>query len=141
MLQPLESMSDADLWQAAESRLPTKHGHRLESLHSKRFKTQKDGQQSVLIKVIEGGDSSGNNSTAIGTCTIRNLPATLPRGTPVDVTFTYHENGRLTVAAKVANLKGAAQLNLERATGMTDKNLAAWREQLQSGRPLEFKAS
>jgi molecular chaperone DnaK len=113
----------------------------LPAAHSKRFKTQKDGQQSIFIKVIEGGDSSGNNSTGIGTCTIRNLPATLPRGTPVDVTFTYQENGRLTVSAKVANLKGAAVLNLERTTGLTDKHLAAWGQQLQSGRPLEFNAN
>ncbi len=36
MLQPLEAMSDADLWQAAESRLSVKLSRRLESLHSKR---------------------------------------------------------------------------------------------------------
>ena len=113
----------------------------LPASHSKRFRTQKDGQHSVLINVIEGGDSSGNNSTPIGTCTIRNLPAALPRGTPVDVTFTYQENGRLTVSANVANLKGGAVLDLERATGLTDNNLAAWGEQLQRGGPLEFKAS
>ncbi len=40
MLQPLDAMSDADLWQAAESRLSAKLGRRLESLHSKR---QRDG--------------------------------------------------------------------------------------------------
>ena len=40
MLQPLDVMSDADLWQAAESRLSAKLGLRLESLHSKR---QRDG--------------------------------------------------------------------------------------------------
>lgn len=36
MLQPLETMSDADLWQAAESRLSAKFCRRLESLHNKR---------------------------------------------------------------------------------------------------------
>ena len=40
MLQPLDAMSDADLWQAAESRLSAKLRRRLESLHSKR---QRDG--------------------------------------------------------------------------------------------------
>lgn len=104
----------------------------LPASHSKRFSTQTDGQRSVAIKVIEGGDSSGNNSTPIGSCLIRDLPAGLPLGTPVDVTFTYQENGRLTVAARVGDHKNAT-LELQRATGLSDENLAAWNQRLQQG--------
>ena len=37
------------------------------------------GQKSVAVKVIEGGDASGNDSTPIGTCVVRDLPPGLPR--------------------------------------------------------------
>ena len=114
----------------------------LPASHSKRFRTQKDGQQSVMVKVIEGGDSSGNNSTPIGSCLIRDLPPDLPRGTPVDVAFMYQENGRLTVAARITTLEKAAILKLERAAGLSDESLAVWNERLQAdGGPLEFKAT
>ena len=36
LLQPLETMTDDDLWNAAESRLPKTLARKLESLHSKR---------------------------------------------------------------------------------------------------------
>src|SRR5581483_10154083 len=53
----------------------------------KRYKTAKPNQRNVQVKVIEGGDSSGNNATPIGTCVIRDLPDGLPAGTPVEVSF------------------------------------------------------
>ena len=105
----------------------------------RRFKTAKDDQRSVVAKVIEGGDSSGNNSTRIGKCVIKDLPEGLPKGTPVDVSFSYQENGRLIVEAQLPTLSKAASLDIERASGLSQDSLKVWGERLQSpGGPLDF---
>ncbi|MDA1016702.1 MAG: Hsp70 family protein [Planctomycetota bacterium] len=101
----------------------------------KRFKTAKDGQKSVLVNVIEGGDSAGRNSTPIGKCVIRGLPDGLPGGTPVDVLFTYAANGRLTVRARIPSLNREAILTMERQSGLSDEELAGWQERI-TGRPV-----
>jgi len=98
----------------------------LPATKGKRFQTSKFDQRKVVINVIEGGDSSGNNATPIGSCIIKDLPPGLPAGTPVDVYFTYAENGRLTVRGQLPNLQRAAELHIERASGLTDAKLADW---------------
>jgi len=99
----------------------------------KRFQTARGGQKSVLINVIEGGDSSGNNSTPIGRCVVRGLPPELPAGTLVEVRFTYAENGRLEVKAIVPDLQHEAELTIERSSGLSSANLEAWDRKLRSG--------
>jgi len=98
------------------------------------FKTQKPNQLSVVVQVVEGGDASGNHSTPVGRCVVRDLPSGLPQGTPVDVQFDYAANGRLTVTAALPNLNRAATLVIERASGLTDDDLNAWTEHLASGK-------
>jgi molecular chaperone DnaK len=99
----------------------------------KRFKTMKAGQQTVAINVIEGGDSSGKNATSIGRCVIRDLPPGLPEGTPVDVLFTYGENGRLAVRGRLPDLKRETRLDIERTSGLNDAKLLQWDQRLRSG--------
>src|SRR5262249_47397832 len=93
--------------------IPTNHP--LPASHSKRFRTAKDGQKSVQINVIEGGDASGNHCTPIGKCVVRDLPPGLPAGTAVHVTFDYSSNGRLTVHASLPDVGRAAHTDFERA--------------------------
>jgi len=99
----------------------------------KRFKTHKAGQQTVAINVIEGGDSSGKNATAIGKCVIRDLPPGLPEGTPVDVLFTYGENGRLQVRGRLPDLEIETKLDIERSSGLNDAKLQEWDQRLKNG--------
>lgn len=98
----------------------------LPATKGRRYKTSKFDQRKVVINVIEGGDSAGNNSTPIGSCVIRDLPPGLPAGTPVDVYFSYADNGRLTVRGQLPELKREAELHIERASGLTDANLNDW---------------
>jgi molecular chaperone DnaK len=91
-----------------------------------RFQTAKTGQRSVVANVIEGGDASGNNATAIGRCVVQDLPDNLPAGTPVDVAFTYSDDGRLTVRARLPTLGKAATLVVERASGLSDRQVKDW---------------
>ncbi len=91
-----------------------------------RFQTAKTGQRSVVANIIEGGDSSGGNATQIGKCVIQDLPANLPAGTPVDVAFTYSDDGRLTVKAKLPNQGKMAVLVVERASGLSEQQVKKW---------------
>ncbi len=104
-----------------------------------RFKTHRQDQRAVEVKVIEGGDASGHNSTPIGKCVLRNLPAGLPAGTPVEVAFTYAENGRLQVTARLPDLNKEATLTIERESGLSDVLLQEWNQKLRNGQgPLKL---
>lgn len=104
-----------------------------------RFQTAKTGQRSVVANIIEGGDSAGNNATQIGKCTVQDLPPNLPAGTPVDVAFTYSDDGRLTVKARLPTLGKSAVLVIERASGLSDQQVKQWETAVaKSSGPLEL---
>lgn len=98
---------------------------------TRRFQTLKANQASVSVKVVEGGDASGNGSTPIGRCVVRDLPPGLPAGAPVEVTFHYAQNGRLTVEARLPDAGREAELSLDRASGLSAEKLAAWQRRLR----------
>ncbi len=98
-----------------------------------RFATYKDGQRSVSVNVVEGGDASGKDATRIGTCVIRGLPPGLPAGTNVEVTFMYSEDGRLRVRAKLPESGSQATTDIKRASGLTAETLRDWSQRLRSG--------
>lgn len=100
---------------------------------SARFTTREDNQKQVSVDVIEGGDASGKNSTSIGRCLVTDLPAGLPAGTPVNVRFTYMQNGRLEVAAAVTDTEQATTLVLERTSGLSDDELTRWENRICTG--------
>lgn len=98
-----------------------------------KFTTFRDNQTSVLVNVIEGGDASGNNSTAIGKCIVSGLPDNLKAGTEVEVTFRYRANGLINVTAQVPSAGIEAKLEIERASGLDDEKLAYWKKRIDAG--------
>jgi len=106
-----------------------------------RFMTREDNQKQVSVDVIEGGDASGKNSTSIGRCLVKDLPAGLPAGTPVNVRFTYTQNGRLEVAAAVTGTEQATTLVLERTSGLSDDELSRWENRIYTGFTQEDRPS
>lgn len=100
---------------------------------TKTYPLSRDGQTSVRIDVIEGGDDTGNNSTAIGRCKVHGLPPGLAAKTPVAVTFEYARNGRLTVKAKLPTIGRDANLVIDRAAGLTEADLDCWQKRLEDG--------
>jgi len=68
---------------------------------SRRFKTLKPDQRSVRIVVLEGESEIPEACTRVGQCVIRGLPPGLPAGWPVEVRYSYGENGRLNVRGKL----------------------------------------
>ena len=82
---------------------------------TQRFATKSEGQRSIVIQILEGESSLPSECTAIGRTVIRDLPEGLPKNWPVEVTFEYGANGRLTVQAMVPGTGQSAMLELERA--------------------------
>jgi molecular chaperone DnaK len=69
---------------------------------TKIFKTNKPNQAAVVIRVVEGESERPEACIQVGVCKIDNLPPNLPQGTPVQVSYAYHENGQLEVTGQVA---------------------------------------
>lgn len=101
------------------------------------FNTLRDNQRGLLVNVIEGGDDSGNNATPIGRYVVSGLPPGLPAGTRVTVRFDYGTNGRLTVTASLPGMVCQIVMTVERATGLSEAAVAAWRSRIESGRLIE----
>jgi len=97
-----------------------------------RFKTHRPNQRAVEVKVVEGGDASGHNCTPIGKCVLRDLPPGLSAGTSVEVDFTYAENGRLHVKARLPHLNKETSLTIERESGLSNASLLEWSEKLRN---------
>jgi molecular chaperone DnaK len=98
---------------------------------TERFATRTDGQRSIVLQVLEGESLIPAECTAIGRTVIRNLPGGLPKNWPVDVTFEYADNGRLSIHAVVPGTHQEASLLLERATGMSNEGIARWKRPIQ----------
>ena len=85
------------------------------------------GSDRSSIKVLEGESSLPGECTAIGRTVVRDLPAGLPKGWPVEVTFEYGANGRLSVRPMVPGTHHQAELDLERDVGLSGAGMARWK--------------
>ena len=100
----------------------------LPARHTERFATKSEGQRSIVIKVLEGESLQPGDCIAIGRTAVRDLPAGLPKGWPVEVTFEYGTNGRLAVEALVPGTHHQARLELVRETGLSNEGLTRWKQ-------------
>ncbi|MFZ5828614.1 MAG: Hsp70 family protein, partial [Planctomycetota bacterium] len=98
---------------------------------TERFMTKSDGQQSIVVQVLEGESATPGECSAIGRTVLRDLPENLPKGWPIEVTFEYATNGRLSVTASVSGTERAAQLELERARGLSSAGVDRWKKPIQ----------
>jgi len=105
----------------------------LPTMRKVRFATHENNQTSVSVNVIEGGDASGSHATSIGMCIVSDLPPELPAKTPIDVEFCYAKDGRLTVHAHLPDTGQAADLVIERSTGLDNTLLKLWEHRFRDG--------
>jgi molecular chaperone DnaK len=96
------------------------------------FRTQKAGQRSILVPIVEGESADPDQCTPIGRCAVRNLPPDLPAQSPIEVQFVYADNGRLSVTVRVAGATEVSQ-ELLRQNGLSPEQLDAWRTHLAGG--------
>lgn len=101
------------------------------------FRTQKPGQKSILVQIIEGESASPADCSQIGKCTVRPLPPKLAPQTPIEVAFRYAENGRLTVLVSVAGQH--VRHEIQRENSLTAEQLDSWRQYI-SGLPHDSRA-
>ena len=106
---------------------------RLPQTKKRKFVTSKEGQKEVVVTVVEGGTDSGAGATRIGKCRVADLPANLPKGTSVNVTFQYSTDGRLVVDAEVPSAGINALTTIQRSSGMTESDLEFWTAKIAEG--------
>ncbi len=104
----------------------------LPSKLTERFVTKLENQRSIALKVLEGESSLPGECTMIGRTVIRNLPEGLPKNWPVEVTFEYGTNGRLTVNAIVPGTHQGATLDIERTVGISNDGIARWKQTIDA---------
>jgi molecular chaperone DnaK len=100
------------------------------------FKTQRDGQDSVLIQIVEGESRSPDDCTQIGSCSVSGLPADLPAHSPIEIRFRYRPNGRLTVGVSIEGTEISLRHEITRENSLNQTQLDAWRTYI-TGLPLE----
>lgn len=91
------------------------------------FKTQKAGQRSILVQIVEGESPSPSDCSQLGKCSVRNLPPDLPDQTPIEVRFRYEENGRLAVTVHVEGTTAELNHEISRENSLTQEQLDSWR--------------
>jgi molecular chaperone DnaK len=97
----------------------------------RQFKTQKQGQKTILVQIVEGESKMPDECLQIGKCVVRDLPPGLPPGTPIDVRFRYEENGRLTVVVTVGDNGTELRHEITRDNTLTQEQLDSWRDYIK----------
>jgi molecular chaperone DnaK len=99
---------------------------------TQRFKTAKDGQRSLVVRVVEGESERPEACTSVGQFVVRNLPPALPAGWPVEVSYRYEENGCLRVSARLVGHEVRAATEFVRDNSLSDDDLLVWGQRLKA---------
>jgi molecular chaperone DnaK len=100
----------------------------LPAVVEKFFQTKSDGQESILIKIVEGESENPEECSQVGKCVIKNLPPNLPARTPVGIRFQYGEDGRLSVRVSVKGTE--SEQEIIRENSLTAAQLEMWRKRI-----------
>jgi molecular chaperone DnaK len=88
--------------------------------------------QSIKVKILEGEAPYAHGCVEIGTCHVAGLPAGLPKGCPVEVTFAYSEDGRIHVHAECRQANCSATAQIERLHGLGADEVTSQEEDLMT---------
>ncbi len=103
------------------------------------FQTAKDDQRSILVQICEGESPSADDCTAIGRCSVTNLPPGLPAKSPVEVNFHYKSDGRLKVRVHVPKTEHQMETEIVRENGLSKEHLDAWRQHISGMEATEYR--
>ena len=78
---------------------------------TQRFGTNSDGQQRIHVEILEGDAVDPAACELIGDFRVFNLPASLPKGSPISITYAYDASGR--IGATAMELTGNNKANTE----------------------------
>lgn len=78
---------------------------------NQRFGTNSLNQQRIHVEVLEGDAADASACELIGDFRVTNLPANLPKGSPLEITYSYDSAGRF--SAKARELTGNNEASTE----------------------------
>src|SRR5205814_7243926 len=84
------------------------------------FGTAMSNMQRAVVRVVEGESTLPAECTPLGLCAVE-LPAFLPKGSPVELTYEYNANQVLEVAVNACGNK--ANVTIERNTGLAPEEV------------------
>jgi molecular chaperone DnaK len=85
------------------------------------FGTASGNMQRAVVRVVEGESTVPAECTPLGVCDVE-LPAFLPKGSPVELTYEYNANQVLEVAVNACGNR--AKVSIERKTGLAPGEVA-----------------
>ena len=92
------------------------------------FGTAKPNMKNALVRIVEGESTVPAECNSLGICDIE-LPPFLPKGSPVELTYSYNENQLLEVIVEAYGRQ--SRVRIARNTGLSDSELAAATADLQ----------
>jgi molecular chaperone DnaK len=99
---------------------------------SRIYRTATEHQSRVRVKVLQGEAHQAEACISIGECWIDDLPPELPKGSPVQVQCKVGADGIVSVVAKDLTSGKTARATLHRQSGMTEEEIAAAAQWVQS---------
>jgi molecular chaperone DnaK len=85
------------------------------------FGTAMSNMQRAVVRVVEGESTLPGECTPLGICDVE-LPAFLPKGSPVELTYEYNANQVLEVSVEASGNR--AKVSIERNTGLAPNEMA-----------------
>ena len=82
------------------------------------FVTTHDNQQRVNIQVLQGEAPDPDACAQIGECRVTGLPEGLPKGSPIEVVYSFDESGRIQVRAEDKTGGRVASTEIDRPGGL-----------------------
>jgi len=92
---------------------------------SQRFVTNSPNQRSIHVHILEGEATDPAACTLIGDFRIVDLPPNLPQGSPVEVTYSYDNNGRIHASARELTGNREAATEIVRDSGLDEGGVDA----------------
>lgn len=90
---------------------------------SRVYFTNKDGQQKVRVRILQGEANQSAACIPIGDCWVDGLPAGMPKGAPVQVRCGVAANGRIEVMALDMTSGKMAKAEIHRSGGLEDADI------------------
>jgi molecular chaperone DnaK len=90
---------------------------------SRVYGTKTEGQPRVRIKVLQGDAPQPDACILIGECWIDELPPNLPKGSPIQVRYSYGSDGLIGVTAVDMTSGKSARAEIHRSSGLSEEEI------------------
>jgi molecular chaperone DnaK len=98
---------------------------RLPASVAKTYQTAVDGQQKIILQVVQGDAPGPEANIIIGTANVTGLPAGRPAGALVKVTYSYDRKGRVHVTAEDEQTRKVMTTEIARQAGLKAEEVAS----------------